>query len=445
MSGETAPAAIEHTLPSDEKLRSVRWTVTMAASLGWFFDAYVITIYGLTVPLIAADFQTPTAVLSGAVGSVFLVGYTTGTIGFGVSGDRFGRRAMLGFSVIGYGVATALTALANGVASLAAFRFLTGLGGGGELSIGSPYVTEVWGRHSRSIGIGVMFAFYPLGYLFSILVFRLVTPVWGWQAVYLFSLAPALIILLLRFRLEESPRFSAVLAELRRTNSRRVGIGEALRDPIFRRRVLVGFLIFVSLTYAFYAMAFYIPAFVVKQYHLDPTTSVTIVPIFFEMGGLIGGLSGGFIGDWVGRVRPAIAGALAGIIIIFLWWGIEWSLPSFCLMACFGGFIIGFEWTLGIIYVNEQFPTEIRASGFGWSVGLGRVVSIAAPVVTQMLSAQIGVARAIQLSAFIWLSLIVGYWISQETRGTEIADRVVLRGPAGALSRDRGGQADPKE
>src|ERR1700736_3502428 len=128
---------------SPASLRSIRWTVTLAASLGWFFDAYVITIYALTVPLLAAEFHLATNILSGAIGSIFLFGYTIGTIGFGVSGDRFGRRVMLGVSVVGYGVVTALTALASGIGSLAAFRFLTGLGGGGELSIGSPYVTEV--------------------------------------------------------------------------------------------------------------------------------------------------------------------------------------------------------------------------------------------------------------------------------------------------------------
>jgi IstB-like ATP binding protein/Major Facilitator Superfamily len=111
--------------------------VTLAASLGWFFDAYVITIYALTVPLIAAEFDLTTDILSGAIGSIFLLGYTIGTIGFGVSGDRFGRRVMLGVSIVGYGVVTALTALASGIGSLAAFRFLTGLGGGGELSIGA--------------------------------------------------------------------------------------------------------------------------------------------------------------------------------------------------------------------------------------------------------------------------------------------------------------------
>ncbi len=60
-------------------------------------------------------------------------------------------------------------------------------------------------------------------------------------------------------------------------------------------------------------MAFYIPAYVVKQYQLDPTTSALVVPMIFEIGGLIGGLAGGFAGDLIGRVRPAIAVAIFGI------------------------------------------------------------------------------------------------------------------------------------
>jgi MFS family permease len=216
------------------------------------------------------------------------------------------------------------------------------------------------------------------------------------------------------FRLEESPRFSAVLSELRRTNSRRVGMVEASRDRSFRRSVLVGFLIFVSLTYAFYAMAFYIPAYFVNQYGLSPTTGATTVVTIFEIGGLIGGLTGGIAGDLIGRRLPAMAVAIFGMLVIFLWWGVVWSLPVFCMLASVGGFVIGFEWTLGIVYVNEMFPTDIRATGFGWSVGLGRIVSIAAPIITQTLAVSIGVAHAIQL-------------LSHETRGTEIVDRVVNR------------------
>ena len=402
---------------------TVRWTVTLAASLGWFFDAFVITIYALTVPLIAAEFGIETTVLSGAVGSIFLVGYTIGTIGFGMSGDRFGRRVMLGVSVIGYGLVTAATAAVSSVAGLAAMRFLTGVGGGGELAVGSPYVTEVWDRKRRGFGVGLMFAFYPLGYLFSILVFRLVAPTWSWRAVYLFSLVPALAIVILRLRLDKSPRFVSVMNELQRTNSRRVGLFEAVRNSSFRRRVLIVFLIFTSLAYAFNSMAFYIPAYVVRYYGLSPTSGATIVPALFEFGGLAGALIGGFLGDVLGRRKPAMVVAAVGMVIMYLWWGFDWPLAVFCLFAAAGGFIISFEWTLGVVYVNELFPTEIRATGFGWSAGLGRIVSIAAPLVTQALSVRFGVAEAIQISAVIWASLIVGYALSSETRGSDIADR----------------------
>jgi putative MFS transporter len=398
--------------------------VTLAASFGWFFYAYVITIYALTVPLISAEYHVSTAVLSGTVGSIFLIGYTLGTIAFGVGGDVFGRKLMLGISIIGYGLITALTALASGIYSLATFRFLTGVGGGGELSIGSPYVTEVWGRERRATGIGLMYSFYPLGYLFSVGVVALITPLWGWRAVYVFSLVPALVILLLRCRLEESPRFTAVLSELKRSQSERVGLITALRDPDCRRRLLVGFLVFSSLTYGYYAMAFYIPAYVVHQYHLQAASGAAGVVALFTTGVLIGGLLGGFIGDWIGRRVPAIVVAIFGMAVTLLWWNSDSSLGAFCVLAVLGGFVLGFEWTLGIVYVNELFPTEIRASGFGLSAGLGRIVSIAAPIVTQVLASSLGVAEAIQISAAIWLLLIVGYFISHETRGLELEDRV---------------------
>lgn len=408
--------------PSTAEATRRKWTITLAASFGWFFDAFVITIYALTIPLIATDFGVDTTVLSGMVGSIFLVGYTIGTIGFGICGDRFGRRSSLGVSIIGYGVATALTAFVNGVASLALLRFLTGVGGGGELSIGSPYVSEVWGTKHRGVGVGLMFAFYPLGYLFSIGVFKIVGANWGWRAVYLFSLVPALAIIMFRMRLEESPRYTAVVEGLKRMESRRVSLPLALRDGAFRFRVLVGFLIFTSLTYAFYAMAFFMPAYVVNHYHVSATSGATLVAALFETGGLIGALLGGYCGDVFGRRRPALIGAVAGIFTIYTWWGFGWSLSTFCIFAAMGGFIINFEWALGVVYVNELFPTEVRATGFGISAGLGRVVSVAAPVITQSLSAYIGIADAIKLSSVIWAPLIIGYYISGETRGEELSD-----------------------
>jgi MFS transporter, putative metabolite:H+ symporter len=408
---------------------NTRRMVTLAASLGWFFDAYVITIYALTVPLIAIEFHVSTVLLSGTVGSIFLVGYTIGTIGFGVCGDAFGRRVMLGISMVAYGVITALTAFATGIVSLATFRFLTGVGGGGELSIGSPYVTEVWGKESRGRGIGLMYAFYPAGYLFAELMFFVLTPTFGWRAVYAFAVLPALVILAMRMRLEESPRFNTVLSELKEEVGRRVGLGTALRSPVYRKLLFCGFLIFVSLTYSYYALAFYIAPFLVHSYGMSPTRGVVAVLAIFSGSALVGGLAGGVLADRFGRRKPAMVLALFAIALTFGWWATIWPPPVFCMFAAAVAIVGSAEWTLGIVYVNELFPTEIRASGFGWSSGLGRIVSIVAPMVTQMLAVSMGVAHAIQVSGFIWLSLFVGYLISHETAGIEIEDRVAIAEP----------------
>lgn len=414
----------EPTIINAPEFRKAKWTITMAASFGWFFDAYVITIYALTIPLIAKTFDVSTTLLAGGLGSIFLIGYTLGTIIFGTCGDIFGRKTMLGVSIIGYGIATALTALATGIVSLAVLRFITGLGGGGELAVGAPFVSEVWDRNHRSSGVGFMYSFYPLGFVFAVIMFHLIAPVWGWRAVYVFSLVPAVVILVLRLRLEESPRFQKVVSQIKKGHSKKARLIQAVKNPVLRYRILVGFLIFVSLTYGYYAMVFYIPAFVVQKYHLTAATGAAAVTSLLQIAGVIGGLTGGIIGDRIGRRIPAIVAAVLLMGSILLWWGANLSLTGFCIMTVIGGFLIAYEWAVGIVYVTEIFPTEIRASGFGWSAGLARIVSIAAPVMTQVLAGALGVAHAIQVSAVIWLSLIVGYLISHETRGTELADKI---------------------
>ena len=228
----------------------------MAAALGWFFDAYVITIYALTVPQIAREFNVSTTLLSGAIGSTFLVGYAIGTIGFGHSGDRFGRKTILGISIAGYGLTTALTGFSGGLVMLGVLRFLTGVAGGSELTIGAPYVSETWERNRRSSGIGFMYSFYPLGFVFGVAVFTLISPVWGWRAVYAVSIIPAIFVLIFRVRLEESPRFSALVDVIEKGHDRQVSVLRAFANRVFRFRILTGFLIFVSLTYGYYAMVF---------------------------------------------------------------------------------------------------------------------------------------------------------------------------------------------
>ncbi|HZU49186.1 MAG TPA: MFS transporter, partial [Mycobacterium sp.] len=117
--------------------------VAVTAGLGYGFDSYAVNIYGLVLPEIKKTLHI-TEARAGYIGSIFLLGYTIGTIGFGFAADRWGRKTTLGASILLYGVTTALAGLTTNIAAFTGLRFLTGVGGAGELAVGAPYTAEVW-------------------------------------------------------------------------------------------------------------------------------------------------------------------------------------------------------------------------------------------------------------------------------------------------------------
>jgi putative MFS transporter len=108
--------------------------VALAAGLGYGFDAYAVNIFGMLAPTLAKDLDVTMETI-GFIGSIFLVGYTIGTIGFGILADRIGRRDALGWSIILYGITTALGGMTSNVIAFTGLRFLTGVGGAGELAV----------------------------------------------------------------------------------------------------------------------------------------------------------------------------------------------------------------------------------------------------------------------------------------------------------------------
>ncbi|MBO0806277.1 MAG: MFS transporter, partial [Nocardiopsaceae bacterium] len=186
--------------------------VAVSAGLGYMFDAYVVNLYSFVLPLIAITFAlSPTA--QGVVGSIMLIGYALGTFGFGWAADRFGRKDTLGISILLYGVTTAASGLVPGTWSFSALRFLTGVGGAGELSVGVPYTTEMWPRRTPAVGAGgVVFSLYAVGALLALLVSLVLAPAYGWRVTFVFALIPAAGVFWLRRKLTESLPFLRVRA-----------------------------------------------------------------------------------------------------------------------------------------------------------------------------------------------------------------------------------------
>jgi MFS family permease len=189
----TTPAHAPAPATATEQPHDMRqaWLIAVSAGLGFLFDAYVVNMYSFVLPLIAVSFTLSTTA-QGVIGSIMLAGYTLGTFAFGYAADRFGRKNTLGASIALYGLTTAASGLAGGAGVFAGLRFLTGLGGAGELAVGVPYTVEAWPAKRRAIGAGgVIFSLYAVGALIALAVALLVAPAAGWRLTFILALIPA--------------------------------------------------------------------------------------------------------------------------------------------------------------------------------------------------------------------------------------------------------------
>ena len=394
---------------------SARNTITLAATLGYLFDAYAINIYGMTLAMIALEFNASLQTM-GIIGSIFIAGYMLGSCVFGMLGDRFGRKKTLGVSIFAYGSVTALTGFAATPAQFAFGRFMTGVGGGGELTVGVPYVVEAWDTKRRGLGAGLMFAGYALGVVYAALVSALVLDAFGWRAMYFLAALPAIIILFVRMRLEESPAYTAMVSHLARTKQARPSFWSALKgSPQLRRNLTWGSLIYVSLACIYYAETVFVVQLMVSVHKLSNASAIVTLGLFnvsmFAFSILCGALS-----DRIGRKT-------AGLITIVVLAAALWvmfstsSVPLFILFGCVAFAGIGGSWAIGMVYVAELFPTEVRGSGFGWSVALGRLPSIFVPAAVAWVAgvAPGGMSDAMKYSCVVLVCAFVAYLFGPET------------------------------
>lgn len=140
------PDADGRQLPWYRLLTSYHWFVLLVAALGWLFDCMDQQLFILArVPALKALLPAAASenFFAGLVTAIFIVGWATGGLIFGVLGDRIGRARVMMWTILIYSVCTGLTAFSVSVWDFALYRFLTGMGVGGEFAVGVALVAEV--------------------------------------------------------------------------------------------------------------------------------------------------------------------------------------------------------------------------------------------------------------------------------------------------------------
>src|SRR5450756_613879 len=176
----------------------------LAAALGWMLDAFDAMLYALVLAHVMRDLGMSKAT-SGLLYTLTLLASRIGGLLFGFLADRIGRKRALMLSILTYSVCSFASGLATSVLMLAIFRFILGLGMGGEWNTGATLVAETWPTELRAKAIAIVQSSWAIGYAMAALVAGIVLRYANWRMVFFVGILPALVTLWIRRSVPESP------------------------------------------------------------------------------------------------------------------------------------------------------------------------------------------------------------------------------------------------
>jgi MFS family permease len=374
----------------------------LASTLGWMLDGMDVTLYAMVIAELLRELHLSPS-QAGLLASVTLIASAAGGILFGILADRAGRRVALMGSIAVYSVFTAACGLSRGVLDLALFRFLLGLGMGGEWATGAALVAETWRPEHRGKALGLMQSGFAVGYALAAVVTALVLPHWGWRAVFFVGILPALITFWIRRGVPESP-----LWLVRSThNSATASARPRLFAAPYRNLVLVTLLMNGAALFAWWGLFTWIPSYLALPLAqggrgLSVAASSGWI-VAMQVGMWLGYVSFGFISDALGRKKTYVGYLLLAAVLVPLYAQAESPLTLLVLgplVAFFGtGHFTGF----GII-TAELFPTSFRASAMGLTYNAGRALSAAAPWILGTVAAHRSLSSAFWISGLAFLA-----------------------------------------
>ncbi|MEM3798435.1 MAG: MFS transporter [Candidatus Bathyarchaeia archaeon] len=407
----------------------------VAVLLGFMLDGYDLLITSFVLGPTASYFAVPIKSVAFAL-TLVLVASLIGGIGYGWLADRIGRRPTLFITIITYGVMTILTGLSTTLSEFYLFRFLTGLGVGGEFGIGFSLLNEAYSEKTRGAAGGWLASMYVWGSLLGAVTadYSLTTfgDALGWRYAYVIAGVAALVLVVLRFFVPESKIWQRYMA-LKKEGKLPEGYGK--RQPIteiftrkFIQYTLFGSLVVIGDFFFTYSFLTFIPTYFGSIYHIAVPTYTEMI-IVAELVGIVGYTLMGFLSDRIGRKLAAIVYGVLGFIAVSIFWYEATLQPQFVSISVFPVFYayMGVYFSAGFIaqygvWIGEHYITKNRASGTNFTYMMGRAIGGGLPpIIVPMLMSYGGLGIAISIGMMIGVVIqFLAIFGLKETRGTII-------------------------
>ncbi len=399
-------------LIDESPFSAYQWVVFALCFVIVLLDGFDTAAIGYIAPSLIKDWGVTKPML-GPVLSAALFGLAAGALSAGPFADKFGRKTVLTAAVAVFGVACLASSTAGDLTSLSVLRFVTGLGLGAAMPNAVTLMSEYCPARRRATLTNLMFCGFPLGAAFGGFLAAWMIPQWGWRSVLVLGgVTPLVLMLLILLLLPESVRYlvtqrkpvervRAVLArivgaarvqsierfrltETRPVTNERGGLALVLSRPYRLGSLMLWTAYFMGLV-IFYALINWMPI-LFKDAGVPPQTA-TLIAALFPLGG-IGALLFGFLMDRFEPNRILATGfALTAVAI----WAIGQTAGQLGLLIAsvfIGGALMNTAQSSLPALAAAYYPTNARATGVAWMMGIGRFGGIAGSFLVAQLSAQ---------------------------------------------------------
>jgi SHS family lactate transporter-like MFS transporter len=400
--------------------RDQRATV-LASVLGWTLDAFDFFLMVFVVKAIAKDFHTEIADVAAAIAMTLML-RPFGAFFFGWLAEKFGRRPILMIDVLLFAGLELASAFAPSLPVFLVLRALFGFAMGGEWGIGASLVMESIPAQSRGTVSGILQQGYPLGYLLASIVYGLCFDAFGWRGMFVVGVAPALLVVFIRFYVKESPVWEKTRGDGARMTDLIASLARNWKMFFYIILLMTAFNFFSHGTQDLY------PTFLQVQHKLK-TEQVSVILIVMNIGAIIGGVTFGIWSQRIGRRRAIIIASLLALPIIPLW-----AFATDKWMLGLGAFLmqVAVQGAWGVIpaHLNELSPAEVRGTFPGFAYQLGNFFASFNAVLQAMMAkhygGNFGLALAIVLAgAALSITLITA--CGREARESDFGQREATR------------------
>jgi putative MFS transporter len=428
-------------LPVTRRLKLIRIIIGSAT----FFDAYTVLVIAFAMPQLVDQWHLD----PGQVGMILSAGYLgqlVGAVGFGWVAEKIGRLPTLLVTIAIFVSMDIACLFAGGATAMIVFRFFQGIGTGGEVPVASAYINEFIGARKRGRFFLLYELIFPIGLLFAGLAGYFLVPVYGWRALFVVGLVPALLMIPLRALMPESPRWLAATGRIQKADKvvtmleqDAVKEGKPLPEPVIRsvdtkatarsdwrelfkgmylKRTLMIWVLWISVYVINNGLVTWLPTLYKQAFHLPLQTSLAYGWITSAVG-VVASLICALNIDKVGRKRWYQIAFLAATVPLLALTALGASTATQVVVLAPIAYAILQTIAFSLyLYSAELYPTRLRAVGTGFGSAWLRAASSLGPILVALVVTDFGIRYVFAVFAAVALiGGVVTLLFGIETKG----------------------------